>query len=273
MGTCLNVRCLAGNDDSATFSIRKWDDTCDSMIEVASRSVINTTAEPADYFDPITLPVGTYEVIVSAEGEVTQVWTIEVAAETETVLDVFFPTTSVEGLVDDGIDLVEGSMIGAYEAGEDLISAVNEKVSDADGYYFMYLPTNQSSFNILATMDGFEPQCKVLTPVPDTYPETAGNIIDFTLLPVSATGTITGSVSGLTSALSAHFSILQDLSPCGKLEVVSFDVNEGESSDPVILPYGTYEVVVTAADEETLEKPVILDEGDSDVVVEFPPTP
>lgn len=267
-----SVRGLAGNDDSATFSIRKWDDTCDSMIEVASRSVINTTAEPADYFDPITLPVGTYEVIVSAEGEVTQVWTIEVAAETETVLDVFFPTTSVEGLVDDGIDLVEGSMIGAYEAGEDLISAVNEKVSDADGYYFMYLPTNQSSFNILATMDGFEPQCKVLTPVPDTYPETAGNIIDFTLLPVSATGTITGSVSGLTSALSAHFSILQDLSPCGKLEVVSFDVNEGESSDPVILPYGTYEVVVTAADEETLEKPVILDEGDSDVVVEFPPT-
>lgn len=268
-----SVRGLAGNDDSATFSIRKWDDTCDSMIEVASRSVINTTAEPADYFDPITLPVGTYEVIVSAEGEVTQVWTIEVAAETETVLDVFFPTTSVEGIVDDGIDLVEGSMIGAYEAGEDLISAVNEKVSDADGYYFMYLPTNQSSFNILATMDGFEPQCKVLTPVPDTYPETAGNIIDFTLLPVSATGTITGSVSGLTSALSAHFSILQDLSPCGKLEVVSFDVNEGESSDPVILPYGTYEVVVTAADEETLEKPVILDEGDSDVVVEFPPTP
>ena len=268
-----SVRGLAGNDDSATFSIRKWDDTCDSMIEVASRSVINTTAEPADYFDPITLPVGTYEVIVSAEGEVTQVWTIEVAAETETVLDVFFPTTSVEGLVDDGIDLVEGSMIGAYEAGEDLISAVNEKVSDADGYYFMYLPTNQSSFNILATMDGFEPQCKVLTPVPDTYPETAGNIIDFTLLTVSATGTITGSVSGLTSALSAHFSILQDLSPCGKLEVVSFDVNEGESSDPVILPYGTYEVVVTAADEETLEKPVILDEGDSDVVVEFPPTP
>lgn len=268
-----SVRGLAGNDDSATFSIRKWDDTCDSMIEVASRSVINTTAEPADYFDPITLPVGTYEVIVSAEGEVTQVWTIEVAAETETVLDVFFPTTSVEGLVDDGIDLVEGSMIGAYEAGEDLISAVNEKVSDADGYYFMYLPTNQSSFNILATMDGFEPQCKVLTPVPDTYPETAGNIIDFTLLPVSATGTITGSVSGLTSALSAHFSILQDLSPCGKLEVVSFDVNEGESSDPVILPYGTYEVVVTAADEETLEKPVILDEGDSDVVIEFPPTP
>lgn len=276
-----SVRGLADVDGSATFSIRKWDDTCDSMIEVAYSSAVNTIEGPAEYFDPpIVLPVGTYEVVVSEqveEGgeseEVTQVWTIEVAANAETVLDVFFPTTSVEGTVNDGIAPVEGAMIGLYEAGEELISAVNEKVSDADGYYFMYLPTNQSSFNILATMDGFEPQCKVLTPAPDTYPETAGNIIDFTLLAVSTTGTITGSVSGLTSASSAHFSILLDLSPCGKLEVASFDVNEGESSDPVILPYGTYEVVVTAADEETLERSVTIDAGDSDVVVEFPPTP
>jgi hypothetical protein len=276
-----SVRGLADVDGSATFSIRKWDDTCDSMIEVAYSSAVNTIEGPAEYFDPpIILPVGTYEVVVSEqveEGgeseEVTQVWTIEVAANAETVLDAFFPTTSVEGIVNDGTAPVEGAMIGLYEAGEDLISAVKEKVSDVDGYYFMYLPTNQSSFNILTTMDGFEPQCKVLTPAPDTYPETAGNIIDFTLPAVSMTGTITGSVSGLTSALSAHFSILLDLSPCGKLEVASFDVNEGESSDPVILPYGTYEVVVTAADEETLEKSVTIDAGDLDVVVEFPPTP
>ena len=278
-----SVRGLADVDGSATFSIRKWDDTCDSMIEVAYSSAVNTIEGPAEYFDPpIILPVGTYEVVVSEqveEGgeseEVTQVWTIEVAANAETVLDVFFPTTSVEGIVvDDGIAPVEGAMIGLYEAGEDLISAVNEKVSDADGYYFMYLPTNQSSFNILTTMDGFEPQCKVLTdPYSDAEPETAGNIINFTLLPVSDTGTITGSVSGLSSASSANFSILQDLTPCGKLEVASFDVNEGESSDPVILPYGTYEVVVTATDEETLESSVTIDAGNSDVVVEFPPAP
>ena len=138
----------------------------------------------------------------------------------------------------------------------------------------MYLPTNQSSFNILATMEDFEPQCQVLTnPNSDTDPGTAGNIIDFTILPVSATGTITASVSGLASAVSAHFSILQDLTPCGKLEVASFDVNEGESSAPVILPYGTYEVVVTAADEETLEIPVTLEAGNSEVVVEFPLAP
>jgi hypothetical protein len=278
-----SVSGLADVDGSATFSIRKWDDTCDSMIEVASRSTINTTEGPADYFDPIILPGGTYVVVVSEqveEGveseEVTQVWTIEVTDGAETKLDVSFPTTSVAGsIVEEGTDLepLEGAMIGAYDAGDDLISAISEKVSDADGYYFMYLPTNQSSFNILATMDGFEPQCKILNPLPDTYPGTAGNTIDFILLPVSATGTITGSVSGLTSAVSAHFRILQDLSPCGKLEVFSFDVNEGESSEPVILPFGTYEVVVTATDEEPLEKSVILDEGDSDVVVEFPPTP
>jgi hypothetical protein len=205
--------------------------------------------------------------------EVTQVWTIEVAANAETVLDVFFPTTSVEGIVVDGIAPLEGAMIGVYESGEDLISAVNENVSDADGYYFMYLPTNQTSFNILATMDGFEPQCKVLTPAPDISPETAGNIINFTLLAVSTTGTITGSVSGLTSALSAHFSILLDLSPCGKLEVASFDVNEGASSVPVTLPYGTYEVVATAEGEDTLEVTVTLDAGNMAKDVAFPPAP
>jgi len=271
---------LADVDGSAIFSIRKWDDTCDSMIEVAYSSAVNTIDGPADYFNPIILPVGTYEVVVSehveaggVSEEVTQVWTLEVAANAETVLDVFFPTTSVEGIVNDGIDPLEGAMIGLYEAGEDLISAIIGTTSDADGYYFMYLPTNQSSFNILATMDGFEPKCKVLSPTPDTYLETAGNIIDFTLPALSKTGTITGSVSGLTSALSAHFSVLQDLTPCGKLEVASFDVNEGESSGPVILPYGSYEVVVTATDEVALERPITLDADNSDVVVNFPPVP
>jgi len=275
-----SVRGLAGVDDSATFSIRKWDDTCDSMIEVASLNAINSTAEPADYFDPVILPVGTYEVVVSEhveEGgvseEVTQVWTIEVAANAETVLDVFFPTTSVEGIVVDGIAPVEGAMIGVYEAGEDLISAVNENVSDADGYYFIYLPTNHSSFNILVTMDGFKPQCKVFAPVPDTEPQSAGNYIEFLLIPAGDTGTITGSVSGLTSAASANFSILLDLSPCGKLEVASFDVNEGASSVPVSLPYGTYEVVVTADGEDTLEVTVTLDAGNMTKDVVFPPAP
>jgi len=91
-----SVSGLASPDDSATFSIRQMDTTCEGMIEVASSSVINTTAEPADYFDPIILPVGIYEVIVSAEGEVTQVWTIEVTADAETVLDVFFSKTSFD---------------------------------------------------------------------------------------------------------------------------------------------------------------------------------
>jgi hypothetical protein len=269
-----SARGLASPDDSATFSIRKMDVTCGGMIEVASSGAVNTTTEPADYFDPIILPVGIYKVIISAEGEVTQIWTIEVAADAETVLDVFFPTTSVAGTVDDGTVPLQDAMISAYNAGEDLVSAVNETASGTDGYYFMYLPTSQSSFNILATMDGFEPQCQALTDTyPDTSPKTAGNIIDFTLFPESATGTITGSVSGLASAVSAHFSILKDLSPCGRLEVASFNVDEGESSDPVILPYGIYEVIVTAADEETLEIPVTLDGGDPDVVVEFPAVP
>lgn len=88
-----SARGLESPEDTALFSIRQVDASC-GMIEVASRSAVNTTAEPADYFDPITLPVGTYEVVVSAEGEETQVWSIEVTAATETVLDVFYSAPS-----------------------------------------------------------------------------------------------------------------------------------------------------------------------------------
>jgi len=89
-----SVRGLADVDGSATFSIRKWDDTCDRMIEVAYSSAVNTIEGPADYFDPIILPIGTYEVVVSAEGQETQVWSIEVTADTETVLDVIYSALS-----------------------------------------------------------------------------------------------------------------------------------------------------------------------------------
>ena len=88
-----SARGLESPEDTALFSIRQVDASC-GMIEVASRSAVNTTAEPADYFDPITLPVGTYEVVVSAEGEVTQVWSLEVTADTETVLDVLYSASS-----------------------------------------------------------------------------------------------------------------------------------------------------------------------------------
>ena len=88
-----SARGLESPEDTALFSIRQVDASC-GMIEVASRSAVNTTAEPADYFEPITLPVGTYEVVVSAEGEETQVWSIEVTADTETVLDVFYSAPS-----------------------------------------------------------------------------------------------------------------------------------------------------------------------------------
>ena len=84
---------LESPDDTALFSIRLDDASC-GMIEVASRSAVNTTEEPVNYFDPITLPVGTYEVVVSAEGEVTRVLSIQIAADTETVLDVFFSEIS-----------------------------------------------------------------------------------------------------------------------------------------------------------------------------------
>jgi hypothetical protein len=47
-----SARGLESPEDTALFSIRQVDASC-GMIEVASRSAVNTTAEPADYFDPI----------------------------------------------------------------------------------------------------------------------------------------------------------------------------------------------------------------------------
>ena len=61
------------------------------MIEVASVGIENTV-DPADikYSAPITLPEGTYEVVVSSEGEITQVFDVEVTDGADAVLDVDF---------------------------------------------------------------------------------------------------------------------------------------------------------------------------------------
>lgn len=89
-----SVTGLAITDGSAVFSIRREHDPC-GMIEVATASVANTvTPPPLVYFDSITLPVLpvgiTYEVVVSSEGETTQVFDVEVTDGGDAVLDVDF---------------------------------------------------------------------------------------------------------------------------------------------------------------------------------------
>ncbi|MDH3391615.1 MAG: DUF4382 domain-containing protein [Desulfobulbaceae bacterium] len=240
-----SVNGLAAPGDSALFSIRQTNTTC-GMIEVESFSLAEGATST-----PVILPAGIYEVVVSADGEVTQVWNIEVVDSAETVMDAYFPTTSVEGIVGDGTAL-EGVLISAqvYDGGavdpKDEVVEIIATDSDIGGAYFTYLPTNQSSFNIVATLEGYEPQCGVAA-------LGLANSIDFALIAsgVGTTGTISGSVNGLATATSALFSIRQDLAPCGMVEVASFSVAEGAAFSPINFPAGTYTVVVSAEAETT----------------------
>jgi hypothetical protein len=87
-----SVSGLTSETDSASFSIRQTLGDC-GVIEVASSSVLNTVppAEPI-YFNAISLPVGSYDLIVDpTDGQETKILSINVDADPETVLDVVYP--------------------------------------------------------------------------------------------------------------------------------------------------------------------------------------
>ena len=68
----VSVKGLTNESDSALFSIRQIHSDC-GVIEVGSRSVANTTDEQNPiYSSAITLPAGVYQIVISAEGQVTQ---------------------------------------------------------------------------------------------------------------------------------------------------------------------------------------------------------
>jgi hypothetical protein len=265
---------LVESANSAHFSIRQAHTAC-GMIEVASASIAKTEdlpVYPDDYFLPITLPVGTYQVVVSGDGEVTQVWEIQVVADETTVLDVYFPTPSVYGIVYDETDPLEGATISAQEYDDSAavaeleVTEIDDTSSDSNGAYYMYLPTERP-LNIVTTMAGLEPQCEVIT-------ELTSYFIDFTLItPVGGTGTFTGTVEvdGLTTSDSALFSIRQIHTSCGMIEVESISVPEGATSSEITLPVGPYVVVVSAEGEVTLEQSINVEAAtNTDVVFPAP---
>ena len=88
-----SVSGLTSETDSASFSIRRTlePDVC-GVIEVASFNVLNTmpSADPI-YSNAITLPIGTYDLVVDPTDEgAIKVLSISVAADPETVLDVVY---------------------------------------------------------------------------------------------------------------------------------------------------------------------------------------
>lgn len=86
-----SVTGLTSATDSASFSIRQTLGDC-GIIEVASSKVINSDPSSPVYFDAISLPVGTYDLIVEpTDGQETKILPISVVADPETVLDVEYP--------------------------------------------------------------------------------------------------------------------------------------------------------------------------------------
>ena len=167
-------------------------------------------------------------------------------------------TNSVSGVVDTIEEDISVAVVGAsvsaqvYNSGTGNFTGAGGTESDTIGYYFMYLPITNDIYNIVATMDGYAPQCKVLDFTQPTEP------VDFTLI-AEATGTLVGSVTGLAASEdSAFFSIRQVHTSCGMIEVASASVLNTMPADPleliyfepITLPVGEYEVVVSASVEE-----------------------
>ena len=85
-----SVQGLADENASALFSVRQNHADC-GIIEVASFSVANTiSGQSLAYSDLVTLPNGTYQVVVSAEGKETQVVDLDVE-NLDYKLDIVFP--------------------------------------------------------------------------------------------------------------------------------------------------------------------------------------
>jgi hypothetical protein len=149
------------------------------------------------------------------------------------------------------------------------IMVVNGTFSDDNGDYIIYLPPN--TYNIVAFMESYVPECQVVVAEPGYFDWPAD---DFTLAAADPTGTLTGTVEGLTTAESALFSIRQENTDCGgMIEVTSFPVLEWTTSALITLPAETtYQVVVSAQGEETYVEFINLQADENEDVV-YPPSP
>ena len=176
-----------------------------------------------------------------------------------------------------------GDFVGPiYDSNGDPIEpivAVNGTLSKENGDYTRYVPPN--TYNIVAFKEGYVPECQVVVAEPGYLDWPAD---DFFLAAADPKGTLTGSVEGLTTATSALFSIRTENADCGgMIEVISFPVFEGTTSNLITLPAETtYQIVVSATGEETkVIDNVVIEEDPSapaspiptEIIVDFAPEP
>lgn len=173
---------------------------------------------------------------------------------------------SVSGIVDPPGARVSAQLYDANAIPLDQVKIEGATTSDENGVYLIYLPPN--TYNIVATLSGYFPDCQVVAATPGYQNYTAEDIV---LTEAETTGTVTGTVTGVATA---DFSIRKTID-CGSgdvmIEVASVTVADGATSNQITLPAGTYEVVVSAEGEETNVESITLDPGDI-IDVLYPPS-
>ena len=188
----------------------------------------------------------------------------------------------VSGVVkDDGDNPIEGALVSAQiytsppeppEGWDPRDEVTNEggTASDGTGAYTLHLPPN--TYNIVATMSGYTPQCLVVAAI--DFQNYTDNDFTLTALTEEDLGTFTGTVTGVATA---EFSI-RKMIECGleevMIEVASVSVADGFTSEEITLPVGTYEVVVSPEGQETyvVEGGIEVEAGVT-IDVPYPPTP
>jgi len=202
-------------------------------------------------------------------------------------LKVVETTNSVSGVVGAG-EGDSGVWLSAqvYDTGsigfKDEVGSVAGVFSkEDDSTYFMFLPINTSGtpYNIVATKDGFAPECQAL----DSSVSQEYTGINFILRPED-TGTVSGSISylpvpGEEDDYSVFLSIRKyadcdrDEEPETMIEVVykSFANEAGAPIDygPIILPVGEYELVAWADGAGTYPPiDIIIEEAGQEIIPE-----
>ena len=130
------------------------------------------------------------------------------------------------------------------------LSALNGEIAD----YFMYLPINLTGnpYNIVATKDGYVPECQVLD-----SDQSKEHTVNFTMNQAVESGTLTGTIENVDNGYGVNLSIRQEHEHCGMIEIKLLQfVSDGSSITygPIDLPAEVelYDIVASLYDGDVL---------------------
>ena len=136
------------------------------------------------------------------------------------------------------------------------LSELNGEIAD----YFMYLPINLTGnpYNIVATKDGYVPECQVL----DSN-ASKEHTVNFTMTQVVETGALTGTIENAEDGYGVNLSIRQAHEHCGMIELKLLQFASDGSSityGPITLPADNYDIIASLYfDDELIEEIIEYD--------------